>query len=310
MWGAALRVNHDKTYGSTVVAFDPSSRTYPVSSAFAQDEVAIRPESVYITAGLKLEHNAFSGADVQPNLRARWLLPRRQLLWAAAARATRRPTRFDDDIQVTAPNGLVLVQGSDAFRSEVMTGMEVGYRARPLRTLALDATVFLQRYDRLRSQDSPVDGVVPATIGNTLNGRSSGLEVSGHLQPFTRWRVHGGYTYLNTEITRDPDSRDLTGGVSEANDPTHLATLRSAVDLGYNLELDTWLRGVGELPNPRVPGYVELNARVGWRPSTRIELALIGQDLLHAQHPEFGTAIPRRIEFERSVRASLTIRGP
>ena len=37
-------------------------------------------------------------------------------------------------------------------------------------------------------------------------------------------------------------------------------------------------------------------------------IAVTGQDLLHAQHAEFGTPIPRRIEFQRSVRAQVALR--
>jgi hypothetical protein len=33
-----------------------------------------------------------------------------------------------------------------------------------------------------------------------------------------------------------------------------------------------------------------------------------GQDLLHGQHPEFGTTVPRRVEFERSLRVGLALR--
>lgn len=308
IWGAGYRFNHDNTYGSSIIHFNPPTRNYPVVSAFAQDEFALRPSSVFVTAGLKVEHNAFSGADWQPNIRARWLLPRQQVLWTAVARAIRRPTRFDDDIVVTAPTGLVLVQGSDAFESEAMAGWEVGYRARPATNLSLDATTFIQRYGNLRSQEAPPSGVVPLTIGNTLDGRSSGLEIAVNVLPIDRWRMRVSYAYLDTEIGRHARSRDVSGGLNEANDPHHLFTFRTGLDLLRNVEVDAWIRRVSSLPNPPVPAYTELNARVGWRPQPEIELALVGQDLLHDQHPEFGTPLPRRIEFERSVRAFVSIR--
>jgi len=38
------------------------------------------------------------------------------------------------------------------------------------------------------------------------------------------------------------------------------------------------------------------------------ELALIDQDLLHRSHPEFGSTVPARVEFERSVRVAVTLR--
>jgi iron complex outermembrane receptor protein len=59
-----------------------------------------------------------------------------------------------------------------------------------------------------------------------------------------------------------------------------------------------------------VPAFTEVNARIGWRPTPRLELAVVGQDLAHARHPEFGPDTPSRLEFERSVRALVTLRLP
>ena len=309
IWGAGARANRDKTYGSEVIRLDPVSRTYPVSSVFAQNEFAVRPGSLFLAAGVKVERNAFSGGDVQPNVRVRWMLPGDQTLWGAVARAVRRPTRFDDD-PILMQAGVPIIMGNDGFESEQMTGWDVGYRSRPRPTLSLDVNVFSQIYDRLRSQELPEGGGLPLTIGNTLNGRSSGVELSVGVQPRPWWRSSVGYTYIDTEVTRDPDSRDVSNGTAEANDPHHLFTLRTRLDLPHRLAVDAFLRGVGELPAPAVPGYVELGARLGWTVTPRFELALVGQDLLHGHHPEFGSALARRIEFERSVRGLVTLRLP
>lgn len=308
--GAGVRFNHDKTYGSPTLSFDPASRTYPLLTAFAQDEFAVRPGSVYVTAGLKVERNVFSGADWQPNLRARWMAPHRQVLWGSVARAVRRPTRVDDDVRVTSETGVLLIRGSDDFASEEMVGWELGYRARPLPSMTFDVTTFRNRYGNLRSQDAPAVGVLPITLANSLIGTGRGVETSATLQPGLGWRVQASYTWLDTDITRAEGSRDVGNGVSEANDPGYLVTLRAGVSLPRNVDADFWWRAVGALPDPAVPAYSELNARVGWRPNDRVELALVGQDLLHAQHPEFGTAVPRRVEFERSVRMLFSLRLP
>jgi iron complex outermembrane receptor protein len=307
VFGGGARVNHDRTEGTAVIHFEPASRTYPLFSGFAQDEIALRANLV-LTAGIKIEHNTFSGADWQPNVRARWTLPRRQTLWTAIARATRRPTRFDDDIVVNAANGLELVRGSEDFESEKLTSWELGYRAQPSRFVSFDATGFIHDFDDLRSQEAPLTGVIPLVVGNTLRGHAAGVELGVNVQPLPAWRVHTGYTYLNTTIDRSPDSRDVSGGVNEANDPHHLFSLRSTIDLPRHIEADAWLRGVGALPNPAVPGYIELNARLGWRPTSIVDVALVGQDLLHARHPEFGSPNAAREEFERSVRLLLTLR--
>jgi iron complex outermembrane receptor protein len=122
------------------------------------------------------------------------------------------------------------------------------------------------------------------------------------------WRVRASYTFLDVSITKDIGSRDIGGGASEANDPSHMFGLRTDVDLPRRVALNLFLRSIGELPNPRVPHYTELNGRVGWRATPQFELSVSAQDLLHNSHPEFGALAPRRAEFERSVRVQAAFR--
>jgi iron complex outermembrane receptor protein len=204
----------------------------------------------------------------------------------------------------------VLVRGSDDFVTEKLTSYEAGYRAQPSDLVSVDVTAFLHDYDDLRSQESPAGAPIPLVVGNTLNGRSTGIEIGVNIQPVSRWRTHVSYTRLDTEITRDPGSRDASGGVNEANDPDHLFSVRSSLDLGRNIEIDAFVRGSSALPNPALPAYAEMNARLGWRPSERFEAALVGQDLLEDRHAEFGATGGFREEFERSVRAVITLRLP
>jgi iron complex outermembrane recepter protein len=308
VWGGGFRINQDKTHGSAVIRFTPAARTYEVANLFAQDDFAVIPRRVLLTGGIKYEHNAFSGGELQPNVRARVLLPREQVLWGAVARAVRRPTRFDDDLEVLGPGGLLLIRGSDDFEAESLIASEVGYRAQPYSGLSLDATYFVHNLDRLRSQEAPPGGGLPIVLGNTLEGQSHGIEVGLNLQPVARWRTHLSYTWMHSTIERAAGSRDVSGGVSEQNDPTYLFNVRTSVDLTRNIELDVFLRAVDALPDPPVPAYADMNLRLGWRATPRIDLWIVGHDLLHDSHPEFGTPIPRRVEFERGARAGATFR--
>ncbi|MGH7075209.1 MAG: hypothetical protein ACREFD_13530, partial [Stellaceae bacterium] len=65
-------------------------------------------------------------------------------------------------------------------------------------------------------------------------------------------------------------------------------SLRSTIRLLPNLSWQADLRYVGPLPNPAVPGYVELNTSLDWAVSKRVEIALSGFNLLHARHLEFA----------------------
>ena len=60
------------------------------------------------------------------------------------------------------------------------------------------------------------------------------------------------------------------------------------------------MRYVAELPDPATPAYTELDLRLGWSPAEKIEVAIVGRNLLDESHPEFrGRTITR--EVERSV---------
>jgi iron complex outermembrane receptor protein len=74
------------------------------------------------------------------------------------------------------------------------------------------------------------------------------------------------------------------------------------------VQLDGWLRYVDRLPSPVVPSYTELDLRVGWSPIPTLDLSLIGRNLLHGQHPEFGAPTPQRREVRRSVYGRVTWR--
>jgi iron complex outermembrane recepter protein len=307
VWGGGLRANVDRTEPSAVLAFDPADRIYRVANVFAQDEIALLGARLFATLGAKYEHNAFSGGEFQPSIRSRYLMPHNQIVWGAVSRAVRRPTRLDDDILSFAPGGALLVRGSDDFVPESLIASEAGYRIQPSSLVSVEATYFHHRFTDLRSQELPPTGP-PIVLGNSLDGDATGLELAVNVQPRPWWRTHADYTWLDTDIRRAPGSRDIGGGVSEANDPHHMLSLRTALDLPRNMEFDAMLRAIGALPHPAVPRYTELNLRFGWRATPRIELWGAGHDLLHDSHPEFGTAGPLRIEFERSFRAGVTFR--
>ena len=55
----------------------------------------------------------------------------------------------------------------------------------------------------------------------------------------------------------------------------------------------------------RVPGYRELDLRLGWRPTPRLELSLAGRNLLHPHHPEYGFPDPAQVQIERSVHGKI-----
>src|SRR5262249_35918876 len=116
-----------------------------------------------------------------------------------------------------------------------------------------------------------------------------------------------GYTFLKEALRVKAGAVDFSEGHNETADPQQQFSLRSALNLGRDLDLSTALRYVDTLHINNasmvglVPSYVELNARLGWHPTPRLELSLVGENLLHAHHPEYGFPGSSRIEVQRSL---------
>jgi iron complex outermembrane receptor protein len=59
-------------------------------------------------------------------------------------------------------------------------------------------------------------------------------------------------------------------------------------------------RFVDALPDPEVPSYADLDLRLGWDATEHLELAVVGQNLLHGEHIEFNSSASAR-EVQRGV---------
>jgi len=85
--------------------------------------------------------------------------------------------------------------------------------------------------------------------------------------------------------------------------------LRSTMDLKKNVELDLWGRYVGRLTEQNVDSYITMDARLAWRPSKKLELAVVGQNLFDKSHPEFEPQFLQTIptEVERGVYFKISL---
>ena len=298
VFGSTVRVAAARDTGLLGFVLEPERRTSWTTNVFAQDEFQVSP-SVYVIAGAKLGRNNYTGFELQPNVRLRVHRGDRQMAWLAVSRAVRLPTRFDTDLRViNAATGQVTITGSDDFDVESVVAYEAGYRVLPNRRLSIDAAVFANRYDSLRSQERQPSGL--SVLANLMNARTSGVELSAVVQAAPFWRIHGNYAWLHKTISFDRDSRDVTGGVAEGNDPSHLVGVRSYLDLPARTAIDAMFRYVGRRPAPVIPAYAELDLRLGWTVRPTWELSLIGQNLLRRAHQELSAG-PRGEQFRRAV---------
>jgi iron complex outermembrane receptor protein len=270
-------------------------------------------DSLSLTLGSKVEHNSYTGLEFEPSARVQWQASPTQTLWSAVSRAVRTPSRIDRDLRQAAPPYLALLQGRSTFKSEKLIAYEVGYRAQQSSRLTTSVATFYNVYTDIRSTSITPGTVLPFYFANNLAGHTYGVEFSGNLQLARNWSLHGGYNFLREKLHVRPGQFDLSNARNETADPQHQVTLRSAVNFG-RMELDAGLRWVDTLHNSNgptpgnVPSYMELDLRLAWHVNDRFELSLVGQNLLHEQHVEYGFPEASRPEVQRGVYGKLAWR--
>lgn len=262
--------------------------------------------------GAKFEHNNFTGFEVQPTGRLLWTPTKRQSVWASVSRAVRTPSFTEDDAQFTLPASnpnnrpSARVVANRGLRPEEVWAFELGYRIQQTDALSVDLALFYNVHDELRinrvnpslASALPPPLTVASQFDNGMKAETYGAELAVNWRITDWWRIYGSYTFLMMQLHRDAGLAASTEA-AERQDPRHQVYLQSSWNLPGNVEFDLIGRYVDQLSgfNPtgipgvsdKVKSYVSLDARLGWRPTKNLELAIVGQNLLDNHHPELGT---------------------
>lgn len=316
VWGVGERaINYEiqTPGGPTGLRFHPEKATLNLANIFAQDTISLA-STLKLTLGLKLEDEPYAGVQPMPSVRLGWNATNHVFFWAAVSRAVRSPTPVDETIEEWV-NGRDILNGTTRFVPEKVTAYEVGTRVQVSPRASFSVSGYYNVYDDIRSLDLGGPGSSSTFVfGNRVAATTFGVEAWGNYQLTDWWRVSAGvsaehedFDFLPGTLVGDGFLPKPTGLAFVADDPGHQASLRSTMDFGHGVTLEAFLREVGRLPHPVVPGYVELNARVGWRVNRRLTLSLSGFNLLHPYHLEFinpgqNTEIPRMVFAQAQIR--------
>ena len=325
VWGLGYRRYDDETVGSPKVSYEPPARSTDLYSAFIHDEIVLVADHLRLALGSKFEHNSYTGFEYQPSARLLWTPDARQTLWTAISRAVRTPARNDDNVRIAfrtlpalsdalpdSPPLLLLLHGDPSFESEELLSFELGYRLHANRALFFDLAAFYNSYSGLRaarignlesntSEATPYLTIV-LTDANLMDGTSHGGELVAEWRfPRDRGRLRAAYSYLKVDLEVGPGVA-LESPNAENVAPQHQFYLWPSLDLRPDLQLDAVGRYVSRaiarapssfpnaadyLPDRNIDAYFELDLRLAWRASRRLEFALVGRNLLAGHHPEF-----------------------
>jgi iron complex outermembrane receptor protein len=283
-------------------------------SLFIQDEWQMLPNRLTATLGARLEHNDFTGLELQPNLRLLFKPTEKQTLWAAVSRAVRTPSALEAmDVFVVdfappapGPGGVYVprIVGNAAPRAEVLWAYEMGYRIQPHERLILDASVFYNDYSRLialHEVNRYIPGVPVGTaelpFQNVLSAETYGGEITATLSPSDAWRLTASYSLLLANFHGPATSRT---SIQEKSIPTHQVVLRSSYDFSPRVSLDVQVRYVDQIET--VPAYATADLRLLYRVTDRLDFSIVGQNLFSDDQPEqraqpvtLTSAVPRGV---------------
>jgi iron complex outermembrane receptor protein len=299
IWGGGYRHGRDEVtpgmfLGLIPSGFIPASRGLDWWNVFGQADFVLG--DLTVTAGLKLEHNDYTGVEYLPSARFVWKVSPEVSVWAAASRAVRAPSRIDRDLFLPTQPPFLIAGGPD-FVSEIAHVYEMGLRGYVSSSVTYSATLFWHDWDKLRSGSAPL-----VTLENKIHGTVRGLEAWGTWEVASGWRLSGGLITLHKDLELAADSTDPSGVTNPnlSNDPDYQAMLRASVDIASDHQLDLTARHVARLPNPVVPHYTAVDLRYGWRARAGLELALVVRNALDDEHAEFND-LPDRSEIAREI---------
>jgi iron complex outermembrane receptor protein len=304
-WGAEYRYGMDRVMNGPYLAFLPANVNQKWAALFAQDEVTLR-KGLRVTLGVRSERNDYTGNEILPNGRVAWNVMPSHLLWAAASRTVRAPSRLDHDLVVPGTRPFLLTGGSQVV-SEIAKVYELGYRGQPADSTTVSVTVFHSLYDHLRTQEiAPTRTSV--FFANGLEGETTGVETWASFQASSNWRLNAGFNALSERFDLKPGSNDTPGlAAQRGRDARQIWQLRSSFDLSRHGELDLTLRHVSKRSGPAVPSYSAFDLRYGWTPRPGMEVSLTGTNLFDKGHGEF-TEVSTRTEIGRGVFIKLVSR--
>jgi iron complex outermembrane receptor protein len=304
-WGGGLHWSPYQVVGVTSIeTLIPASATDQNHTAFLQDEIPLGSR-VFLTGGAKMQHNNYSGFDIQPSGRVLWTPTEHQSAWLGVTRAVTTPSDIEEDFQLTGPVGpatFIRVAGNHHFHSEDVIGYEAGYRTLVRNRVFVDLAAFRNQYSRLQSFSAPMlsttggDTYITIEYQNEIGGTTSGFEIAPQAAVTSWWRLNTSYSYLDSDFHANGPTSDIsgTGSVStyEKSSPKHTVVVQSIMNLPGKFEFDPLYRFVSALAAQKVSSYQTMDVRAGRALGKNFRLEVVGQNLFQPHHYEWGTGDP------------------
>lgn len=290
VWGAQWTMVSDHIESTPFVYYTPEEDTLHTFSTFIQSSTKFFDDTLTFVLGTKLEHNDIAGFQIHPSGRLTWTPDQNNTFWGAISRAPRTVGRGTSDLNLIAvfvdlgdfggPPGVLYpwtMTGSRDMEPEELIAYEAGYRTHLTNDLTLDSSLYFNDYTNLLNID-------PDTYNftNDFGGQILGSELNLTWQPANTFKLEAGYSYAHTNINGRSFST-LNFNQAYPNNQFHL---RSYLDIGRDLELNSALYYVDNVPTYNAESYIRLDVGLTWRLNEQMQISLWGQNLLDPKHLE------------------------
>jgi len=329
VWGAGYRlVNSVNDPTSTQYALTPEDRYDNLFNAFLQDKFTLDPNDLFLTLGSKIEHNDYTGIEIEPSARLSWLPTSNQTVWGAVSRAVRTPSRYTSDGKLEYgilppfsplnPSPLpVLVEsaGNPNLESEDLVAYELGYRIQPTKSSSIDVAAFYNDYSNLFLDTAitptlvfpgPSSAIQPYETENTNAATSKGIEISAKWNPYEHWQLNAGASYIDLVF------QNKAGGLNsnfQGKQPKEQYNIRSTYLFSNGITMTNALYYIDPLPGIGISGYERFDTKLSYEIAKGIEVSLVGQNLLDNEHQEFTPFLYKgAADVGRSVFASVAVK--
>lgn len=305
--------NTNDDYSGPGQLLSPAAANFSVFSGFVQDQIDFDTKHKFVI-GTKLEHNDFSGWEVEPSARYAVTPDPAHAYWFSVSRAVRTPNRANTDANVDigvmpTMNGTILetLLGNKNNPSTDLVAAEAGYRATINSKTSFDASLFNNSYTHLNgilagSPGAPTEpgyiATLPINIIDAGNGTTRGLELSTKVQVTPKWRLDFGYAY---------EYGDIPAAANAFATPRHEIKELSTYSITSKLSFDQAIYFAGA-NSDGTPSYTRFDFQARYKPTERLEFAVGGRNLGEGQYAQsisgtFGS--PSLVQPELYAQASV-----
>ncbi len=321
LWGMGYRhINNELDTNQTVIDTQGDNESSNLWSLFIQDQITLKPDSLWLTLATRLEHHTYTDLEWQPTVRLSWQPAEQHRFWTALSRAVRTPSQAENEYLINVgnlapmsdfnPTGFVnrlILQGNSDYDSEVVQSVEAGYRYASGNRFSMDTAFFYNDYDDLRSSriaetdfsSLPAYLTTFSAFDNEASGHNYGWELSTNWLLTQALKLRFNYSYIKSDFS--------DGQPQNTDSPEQMVSLLANWRISRDIDLTASWRYVDrsqsidpvQVDSQTVDAYHGLDLGMNWQLTPELKFSAFARNLFYGSHIEYKAelfSIPYRVE--------------